>query len=432
MRKNVKIAFFDAKPYDRAWFGAAMRDPAFADTEFEIDYFESKLTGATAPLAKGHDAVCAFVNDHIDRDVANALEESGIRLVALRCAGYNNVDLEAVWERIHVARVPAYSPHAVAEHTVALLQTLNRKVHVAYNRIRDGNFALSGLVGRDLYGKTAGIIGTGKIGKILARILAGYGMEVLLSDPYPDETFAESLGATYVDRDSLYRRSDVISLHCPLTPENRYMINERSIALMKRDAVILNTGRGALIDTRALVDALKSDRIRGAGLDVYEEEEQYFFEDWSMAPIRDDVLARLIQLPNVILTAHQAFLTEEALGEIARVTLANVKVWAEGAPLENEICYHCDETGKNAGCERESSAACWVDRRPALWSNAADMAEDSDRSLESGREEGAAQTTPASPRDTEIAGVTVCTKAFSPESERFDDDDDPCADGELS
>ncbi len=413
MKKRVKIAFFDAKPYDRAWFGAALRDSDFAETEFEINYFESKLSASTVKLAQGHDAVCAFVNDRVDRDVAAALEGFGIRLVALRCAGYNNVDLEAVWERIHVVRVPAYSPHAVAEHAAALLQTLNRKVHVAYNRIRDGNFALSGLVGRDLYGKTAGIIGTGKIGKILGRILAGYGMKLLLSDPYPDEAFVESINAmpggqaTYVDRDTLYRQSDVISLHCPLTPENRYMINERSIALMKREAIIVNTGRGGLIDTRALVEALKTDRIRGAGLDVYEEEELYFFEDWSMAPIRDDLLARLMQLPNVILTAHQAFLTEEALGEIARVTLANISAWAAGKPLDNEICYHCEGTGKGAECVRESGAACWVDTAPP------------------------AVTSPAVPSDTEIAGRQVCRKPFSYESERFTDEDDTCADGET-
>ncbi len=404
MKKNVKIAFFDAKPYDRAWFGAALKDPLFADTDFDIEYFDSKLSAATARLAQGHDAVCAFVNDRIDRDVAAQLEAAGIRLVALRCAGYNNVDLEAMWERIHVARVPAYSPHSVAEHTVALLQTLNRKVHVAYNRIRDGNFALAGLVGRDLYGKTAGIIGTGKIGKILARILSGYGMRILLSDPCPDGEFAEELGAKYVDRDTLYRQSDVISLHCPLTPENRYMINEQSIALMKREAIILNTGRGGLIDTRALVEALKGDRIRGAGLDVYEEEERYFFEDWSMAPIRDDILARLIQLPNVVLTAHQAFLTEEALGEIARVTLSNIRDWAQGKALPNEICYHCEEDGKYPGCIRESSGSCWTD-------------------------EPAAETSRSRPEDTRIHGVPVCTKAFSPESERFGDEDDPCADG---
>lgn len=419
MKKTVKIAFFDAKPYDRTWFASAIKEPEFDGIRFDIDYFESKLTAATVPLVRDHDAVCVFVNDHIDREVAAGLASAGVKLVALRCAGYNNVDLEAVWERVHVVRVPAYSPHAVAEHAAALLQTLNRKVHVAYNRIRDGNFALSGLVGRDLYGKTAGIIGTGKIGKNLARILSGYGMKLLLDDPFPDKEFAESLGATYVDRDSLYRRSDVISLHCPLTPENRYMINERSIALMKREAILINTGRGALIDTRALVEALKSGRIRGAGLDVYEEEEQYFFEDWSMAPIRDDVLARLIQLPNVVMTAHQAFLTEEALAEIARVTLANVKAWAEGKTLENEICYHCNSTGKADSCLRESGGSCWVDA-PAKEPDA--------NGGETLVVDGA--TSPATPEDTVIAGVPVCEKAFSPESGRLLDDDSPCWDGE--
>lgn len=428
MKKSIRIAFFDAKPYDRAWFGSTMKDSIFADTEFEIDYFEGKLSAATAKLAHGYDAVCVFVNDHVDRSTADALEEAGIRLVALRCAGYNNVDLEAVWERIHVVRVPSYSPHAVAEHAAALLQTLNRKVHVAYSRIRDGNFALSGLVGRDLYGKTAGIIGTGKIGKILARILSGYGMKLLLSDPYPDEAFAEALSdaaefpAVYVDRESLYRQADVISLHCPLTPENRYMINEQSIALMKRDAIIINTGRGALIDTRALVEALKTDRIRGAALDVYEEEEQYFFEDWSMAPIRDDLLARLMQLPNVLLTAHQAFLTEEALGEIARVTLSNIRDWAAGEPLENEICYHCGGSLKTADCIRETSAACWIE--PSTKASNRKKEEDS-------MDQTMMTTSPARPDDTEIGGLQVCVKAFSPESSRFGDEDDSCADGET-
>jgi D-lactate dehydrogenase len=360
MKKTIRIAFFDTKSYDREYFLKAAERPEFAGLDFQFDFFEGHLTSSTVGLTKDHDAVCAFVNDRIDRAVADALASYGVDLVALRSAGYNNVDLEAVWEKVHVVRVPAYSPHAVAEHAVALLQTLNRRTHTAYNRTRDGNFALGGLVGRDLFGKTAGIIGTGKIGKILAGILHGFGMEVLLDDPYPDAAFAASIGARYVPRSELYAQSDVISLHCPLTPENHYMINAETLAQMKKDVILINTGRGALIDSKALIEALKDGRVRGAGLDVYEEEEEYFFEDWSLSPIRDDVLARLLQFPNVLLTAHQAFLTEEALGEIARVTLENIRQWSAGERMPNEICYQCTHTGKSAGCAREETGTCWV------------------------------------------------------------------------
>lgn len=358
-RKTVRIAFFDTKPYDREYFERARSDGSFEGIDFEFDFFEGHLDIATASLAEGHAVVCVFVNDHIDRAVADKLVSGGVGLIALRCAGYNNVDLEAVWNRLHVVRVPAYSPHAVAEHAIALLQTLNRRIHTAYNRTRDGNFALAGLVGRDLYGKTAGIIGTGKIGKVLATILHGFGMDILLDDLYPDQAFAASIGARYVDREELYRKSDVISLHCPLTPENHYMINERTLALMKSGVILINTGRGALIDSKALIEALKDGRIRGAGLDVYEEEDKYFFEDWSLAPIRDDVLARLIQFPNVLLTSHQAFLTEEALGEIARVTLENVRLWKVEDRAPNEICYQCTLAGKPGECARDKLGLCW-------------------------------------------------------------------------
>lgn len=361
MKKTVRIAFFDTKPYDRTYFLKATELPEFSSIEYSFDFFEAKLTVATAALAKDHEVVCAFVNDHLDKEVVDKLVEGGVSLLAMRCAGYNNVDLEAVWGKIHVVRVPAYSPHAVAEHAVALLQTLNRRIHTAYNRIREGNFSLNGLVGKDLYGQTAGIIGTGKIGKVLAKILHGFGMELLLDDIYPDEEFAKSIGASYVPREELYKRSDVISLHCPLTPENHHMINERTLDLMKKDTIILNTGRGGLIDAKALVEALKDGKIRGAGLDVYEEEEKYFFEDWSHAPIQDDILARLIQFPNVVLTSHQAFLTEEALGEIARITLDNIRLWKEKKPAVNEICYRCIDTGKGVTCKREETGECWKD-----------------------------------------------------------------------
>jgi len=360
MKKNITIAFFDAKPYDRQYFERTLKSLAYDDVEITIDFFEGKLTTATAPLAKGHQAVCVFVNDKISDAVVSLLHEYGVELIALRCAGYNNVDLEAVYKKIHVVRVPAYSPHAVAEHAAALLQTLNRRIHTAYNRTRDGNFALTGLVGQDLYGKTAGIVGTGKIGRIFAQILHGYGMNILLDDLYPDEKFAESIGAKYVDRDTLYAESDVISLHCPLTPENRYMINDESIALMKKNVILLNTGRGGLIDSRALVNALKDGRIRGAGLDVYEEEDKYFFEDWSLEPIRDDILSRLISFPNVLLTSHQAFLTEEALGEIARVTLENVHEWFVNRKTTNEVCYQCTTKNGVEHCAKQETGICWT------------------------------------------------------------------------
>jgi len=359
MNKTIRIAFFDTKQYDRDYFEKAVKKDEFSSITFKIDFFEGHLNASTASLAKDHEVVCIFVNDHVDAEVADRLAADGVKLIALRCAGYNNVNLESVWGRIHVVRVPAYSPYAVAEHAVALLQTLNRRIHTAYNRTRDGNFALNGLVGRDLHGQTAGVIGTGKIGKILATILHGYGMRVLLTDPHQDTEFAESIGARYVEREELYRNADVISLHCPLTPANTHMINEETLALMKKDVILLNTGRGALIDTKALIEALKDGRIRGAGLDVYEEEDKYFFEDWSLSPIRDDVLARLIQFPNVILTAHQAFLTEEALDEIARVTLDNIKLWLLEDKAPNEICYQCSSFGKPDKCSKDSKGICW-------------------------------------------------------------------------
>ncbi len=361
MSEPVKVAFFDTKPYDRQYFETALKELYESDLEIPvtIDFFETKLSEASAGLAAGHQVVCVFVNDRVSRSVVEKLHSLGVKLITLRCAGYNNVDLEAVWQKIHVARVPAYSPHAVAEHAAALLTTLNRRTHTAYNRTRDGNFALGGLVGRDLNGKTAGIIGTGKIGRIMAAIMRGYGMNILLNDLYPDADFAASVGGRYVERDELYASSDVVSLHCPLTPENRHMINAETLALMKSEVIIINTGRGGLIDTRALIAALKDGRVRGAGLDVYEEEEQYFFEDWSLSPIKDDVLARLIQFPNVLLTSHQAFLTEEALTEIARVTLGNILDWARGKTSPNEVCYHCKETGRAPACQRETAGLCW-------------------------------------------------------------------------
>lgn len=349
--KRIKIAFFDTKPYDRTWF-----EHSNQDFGFNIKFLPMRLNADTAELAKGYDAVCAFVNDEIDQKVADILWENGVKLIALRCAGYNNVDLQAVWKRLHVVRVPAYSPHAVAEHALALLLTLNRKTHKAYSRTRDGNFALSGLVGFDLYGKTAGIIGTGKIGRITAEILHGFGMNILVSDPYKDEEWASSIRAKYVENAEIFAQSDVISLHCPLTPENYHLVDERAIASMKQNAILINTGRGALIDTKALVDALKHNKIGGAGLDVYEEEDEYFFEDHSGSAITDDTLARLLTFPNVLITGHQAFLTTEALNAIAKTTLGNVQDFFEKNELPNEICYRCTTT---KDCPRKETGKCF-------------------------------------------------------------------------
>ena len=344
-----RVAFFDAKPYDREYF-----DRANADGRIAVKYFSARLGSDTAALAAGYDAVCAFVNDVLDRPTIEMLSAGGIRLAALRCAGYNNVDLQAAWGRLHVVRVPAYSPHAVAEHAIALLLSLNRKTHKAYNRTRDGNFSLSGLVGFDLHGKTAGIVGTGQIGRITAGILNGFGMNVLVSDPFPNAEWAASIRARYVEPEELFRSSDVVSLHCPLTPENRHLVNAAVLSTMRPDSIIINTGRGALIDTKALIDVLKDERIGGAGLDVYEEEDEYFFEDHSAAIIRDDVLARLLTLPNVLVTGHQAFLTKEALEAIAETTIENIGAFFLRGELPNETCYRC---GKD--CERKKTGRCF-------------------------------------------------------------------------
>lgn len=329
----TRIAFFGAKPYDKESFDKA--NGAFG---FDIRYYKGHLTGESAVLAKGAEAVCIFVNDTADAEVVRALREQGVPLIALRCAGFNNVDLDAAArEGITVVRVPAYSPYAVAEHAVALMLSLNRKIHRAYWRTRDGNFSLHGLMGFDMHGKTAGIIGTGKIAKILIGILRGFGMEVLGYDPYPDEAFAREAGMTYVPLDELYRRSDMISLHCPLTEQTRYMIDENSIGLMKEGVILINTGRGQLIHTNALIEGLKEKKIGAAGLDVYEEEGEYFYEDKSDKIIDDDTLARLLSFNNVIVTSHQGFFTREALANIAETTLSNIRDFVERKPLRNEI-----------------------------------------------------------------------------------------------
>lgn len=323
-----KIAFFDTKPYDRLWFDKL-------NTDFNIKYLDYKLTPDSAAAARGCKAVVAFVNDTINNETIDELCALGVKLVALRCAGYNNVDLKYAKDKIDVVRVPVYSPYAVAEHTMALLLTLNRKIHKAFIRTRDFNFSLNGLTGFDLHGKTAGVIGTGQIGRIFIDICKGFGMNVIAYDPYP----MENSNIEYVTLDKLFAESDIISLHCPLTKDTRYIINERSLAKMKEGVVILNTSRGQLIDSDALLQALKDGKVRGAGLDVYEEETALFFEDYSSTIVQDDVLARLVSLPNVIMTSHQAFLTEEALQKIAEVTLFNLHQFYNGEALTNAVTY---------------------------------------------------------------------------------------------
>ncbi len=349
-KKKISLAFFDTKPYDQYYF-----DKLKGQYGVDIKYYPVKLNHDTAPLAKGFDAVCAFVNDEIDAATANFLIENGVRLLALRCAGYNNVDLQAVWGKLHVVRVPSYSPHAVAVHAIALLLSLNRKIHKAYIRTREGNFTLNGLVGFDLYGKTAGIIGTGQIGKIAAEILHSFGMNVLAFDPFSDKQWAQARDIHYSSLEDLFKNSDIISLHCPLTPENYHLINEKSLALMKPQAMIINTGRGGLIDSKALIQALKNNTIGGAALDVYEEEDEYFFEDYSDTIIKDDVLARLLTFPNVLITSHQAFLTQEALHAIAETTLTNIQLFFEKNELPNEICYRCTQKE----CPRKETGRCF-------------------------------------------------------------------------
>lgn len=329
----MKIVFFGTQPYDRDSF-----DRISGEYAFQIEYTESHLNIGTVSLASGADAVCIFVNDTADAETIGALSRQGIKLIALRCAGYNNVDLRAAAEYgIKVVRVPAYSPHAVAEYTVALMLTLNRRIHRAVWRTRDGNFSLHGLLGFDMYGKTAGIIGTGRIAKVLIHILRGFGMNVLAYDLYPDMDFAKKEGIGYATLDELYQRSDIISLHCPLTDQTRYMIDAAAIDRMKPGVMIINTGRGQLIHTEALIEGLKSKKVGSAALDVYEEEAGYFYEDTSDRVMDDDVLARVLSFNNVIVTSHQAFFTREALENIARTTLDNLRAFDEGTALVNEV-----------------------------------------------------------------------------------------------
>jgi D-lactate dehydrogenase len=325
----ITTAVFDTKPYDRDSL-----QHASGGANLEWRFLEFRLSRETAALARNAPAVCVFVNDQVDRPCLEALATQGVKLVALRCTGFNNVDLDAAKALgIMVTRVPVYSPHAVAEHAIALLLTLNRKVHRAFNRVREMNFSLHGLVGFDLHGKTAGIVGTGKIGRIVAQILRGFGMRVLAFDPFPNPDWAAQQGVEYVDAPSLAGLSDVVSLHIPLTPETKHLIRRETIDRMKPGVILINVSRGALIDTTALIEALKSGRLGGVALDVYEEEEGIFFEDLSGEVLQDDELARLLTFPNVLITSHQAFLTREALSDIARTTVNNLEALAAGRPL---------------------------------------------------------------------------------------------------
>jgi D-lactate dehydrogenase len=323
----MRTILFSSQNYDRESFLGAQL-PAGIELQFQA----ARLSLDTAALAERHEVVCAFINDDLSAPVLEQLAAGGTRLIALRSAGYNHVDLSAAQRLgLDVVRVPAYSPHAVAEHAVALILALNRRLHRAYNRTREGDFTLHGLTGFDLVGKTVGIVGTGQIGATFARIMAGFGCQLLAYDPFPNPA-VEALGARYLDLPELLAQSQIISLHCPLTEDSRYLINQQSLAHMQPGAMLINTGRGGLVDTPALIEALKSGQLGYLGLDVYEEEAQLFFEDRSDLPLQDDVLARLLTFPNVIVTAHQAFLTREALAAIAETTLHNIASWAAGQP----------------------------------------------------------------------------------------------------
>lgn len=329
----MRVAMFSTKPYDRQFFAAA----GDRDACHEFRYFEPRLSLETAPLAAGFVAICAFVNDQLDAPVLEKLANGGTRLIALRCAGFNNVDLPAAGRLgLTVVRVPAYSPHAVAEHAVGLMLALNRKFHKAYARVREGNFSLEGLIGFDFFGRTAGIVGTGKIGSLVARILHGFGCKLLAHDVAPNVE-VESLGARYVALEELLAESHVVTLHCPLTPGTRHLINADSLARMRPGAMLINTSRGALIDAQAVVHALKSGRLGYLGLDVYEEEADLFFEDLSSRVIQDDVFTRLLTFPNVLVTGHQAFFTVNALESIARQTVDNISAFERGESPVNEV-----------------------------------------------------------------------------------------------
>lgn len=329
----MKIAFYDTKPYDKIWF-----EPMINEYGYEVKFFDNKLNEDTAVLSRGYDAVCIFVNDNANEKVIKTLYKNGVKIIALRCAGYNNVDFMTAKDKITVVRVPAYSPSAVAEFAAALLLTVNRKTHKAYIRTKDSNFNINGLLGFDLSGKVAGIIGTGKIGQMFIDICKGFKMKVIAYDPYPNK----NLDVEYVTLDTLFEKANIISLHCPLTKETHHIINQNSIKKMQDNVLIVNTSRGSLIDTTALIEGLKSKKIGGAGLDVYEEESDIFFEDKSNEIIDDDELARLLAFPNVVMSSHQGFFTREAMQQIAMVTLENLANFEQNK-VKNEVVF---ERGK--------------------------------------------------------------------------------------
>lgn len=344
----MKIAFFDAKSYDMPGFNRYIEG-----TDLEIKYFETHLNEDTVSLAAGFDGVCVFVNDIVNKTVVDKLYEMGVRVIALRCAGFNNVDTKACFGKLHVYRVPAYSPYAVAEHAMAMLLTVNRKTHKAYNRTREFNFSLAGLSGFDLYGKTVGIVGTGKIGRIFADICRGFGMNILAYDKFP----AANSGLEYVELEELFRRSDIISLHCPLTEDTHHLINDEAVEMMKPGVVIVNTSRGGLIDTESLINGIKVGIVGAACLDVYEEEGDLFYEDFSGHIVQDDKLVRLIAMPNVLVTSHQAFLTNEALDNIASTTVDNlVRFFNGNGNSDTEVCYGC---GRQETCRKERHKKCF-------------------------------------------------------------------------
>ena len=343
----MKIAFFDTKPYDKAAF-----DRFGGDAGIEIKYFEAKLGEDTVALARGFDGVCVFVNDTVNASVIDRLCELGVKVIALRCAGFNNVDMKYAFGKIHVLRVPAYSPYAVAEHTMAMLLTSVRRIHKAYIRTRDFNFSLNGMTGFDLHGKTVGVIGTGRIGRVFIDICRGFGMRVLAYDKFKAEGLDNGDTVKYVSLDELFKKSDIISLHCPLTEDTYHIIDGKTLEKCKKGVIILNTSRGALVDAEALLSGIKSRHVGAACLDVYEEESDFFFEDFSGHILEDDTLARLISMPNVIVTSHQAFLTQEALNNIAETTVKNIVGFFENNQCPNELCYRygASEDCKDGKC----------------------------------------------------------------------------------
>ena len=344
----IKVAFYDTKEYDRPSFELYGK---LHNVEYK--FLETKLTEDTVELAKGCDAVCVFVNDTVNAAVIDRLYELGVKMIALRCAGYNNVDVRQAYRKIHVTHVPAYSPYAVAEHAAAMLLTSVRRIHKAYDRTRNFNFSINGLTGFDLHGKTVGVVGTGRIGRIFIDICKGFGMNVIAYDKFP----AEGFGINYISLDELFEKSDIISLHCPLTDATRHLVNAESIAKMKKGIVIVNTSRGALIDAEALLEGIKARKVGAACLDVYEEEADIFFEDRSGHILDDELLSRLISMPNVIVTSHQAFLTEEALNNIAETTVNNIlSCFSNDGICDNELCYRC---GNIERCKKERKEKCF-------------------------------------------------------------------------